>query len=175
MSIKRDYSLCRCPYWSATSRRCFISRKGLLIPLDNQISIFCTSENHRKCRHYKEELLSLAATGEAVPINRRMHPRIYSEHLLTFNCINDTGIMVEQTPGAAKTINFSAGGMQIRTKGPLFHDSIIRFSYKKSAFSPAWPGLAKVKWCYYDPEIAKYTSGLCFYRFKNNLRKIQSG
>lgn len=77
--------------------------------------------------------------------------------------------------GAAKTINFSNGGMQIKTKEPLFHDSIVRFSYEKSTISPAWPGLAKVKWCHYHREIMRYTAGLRFFRFrKNNLREIES-
>ncbi|MBM9603194.1 PilZ domain-containing protein [Desulfopila inferna] len=161
---KQNHSLHRCPFWSELSRKCSISRKGLFVPLYDQISNYCTSENHRNCSQYKEELLSLQVETEAVPINRRNHPRTTSEHPLNLNFINEAGCLIQQTAGIARTINLSVGGMQIRTRGPLFHDCIVRFSYEKSGISPPRHGLAKVKWCNYHLKIMRYTAGLSFYR-----------
>jgi hypothetical protein len=159
----------RCPYWCNQSRRCTISRNGLFIPLENQISAYCVSEKYDSCRQYKEEQILLQAEREVVSFNRRKHPRAASEYSLTLRFLSDTNKLIWHTAGMAKTINLSDGGMQITTKGPLFSDSIVRFSYVNSDTSQRL-GLARVKWCHYRQEIMKYVAGLCFYKFKA-LRK----
>jgi hypothetical protein len=104
-----------------------------------------------------------------VSFNRRKHLRTASEHSLILRFLSDTNKLIWHTAGTAKTINLSDGGMQITTEGPLFSDSIIRFSYGNSNSSQRL-GLARVKWCHYRQEIMKYVAGLCFYKFKA-LRK----
>lgn len=56
----KDYrhktSLQYCPYWVSLSRKCLASRKGLYIPLDKHVSMYCLTLNHTNCSTYRVEL-----------------------------------------------------------------------------------------------------------------------
>lgn len=150
-----------CPYWLAKSRKCLISRKGLFIPLENHISIFCTTLKHSNCHLYRDELFLQQSGSTTSKHNRRRFNRFPGGKRLTLHQVTNTATR-DVASKTAYTTNLSAGGMQIRTQSPLFHGSLISFSYDKAARTPQQKNLARVMWCQYQKDTLVYLAGLAF-------------
>lgn len=154
-------SLKHCPYWLAKSRKCLISSKGLFIPLENHISIFCTTLKHTNCHLYRDELFLQQSGNSVSKQNRRRFNRFPGGKRLTLHQVTNTNTH-EVASKTAYTTNQSAGGIQIRTQSPLFHGSLISFSYDKSVKSADQKNLARVMWCQYQKDTLVYLAGLAF-------------
>lgn len=163
MHMKKDTSSCKhCPYWLADSRKCLISRKGLFIPLEKHIATYCTTPKHTQCHLYRDELLLQQSAQQPANHNRRKYNRFPSGKKLTLHQITDTGTIGDGTSKIAFTTNLSDGGIQIRTKNPLFHGALVSLSYEQTAKSSRKKRLAKVVWCQYEKDSLIYLAGLRF-------------
>lgn len=150
-----------CPYWLSKSRKCLISRKGLFIPLENHISKFCTTLNHTSCHLYRDELFLQQSGNSASKHNRRRFNRFPGGKKLILHQVTNTETR-EAASKTAYTTNQSAGGIQIRTHSPLFHGSLISFSYDQSTKNPHRKNIARVMWCRYQKDTLVYLAGLAF-------------
>ena len=157
----RSPSLKHCPYWLSQSRKCLISRKGLFIPLENHISIFCTTLKHKSCHLYRDELFLQQSGSISSNHNRRRFNRFPGGKRLILHQVTNTDTH-EAASKTAYTTNQSAGGIQIRTQSPLFHGSLVSFSYDKSAKGAEHKNLARVMWCQYQKDTLVYLAGLAF-------------
>jgi c-di-GMP-binding flagellar brake protein YcgR len=54
---------------------------------------------------------------------RRKHPRVETNNLISYACINDSGRQTKK--GRGKAINICQGGIQIETQNPLESDDIL--------------------------------------------------
>ncbi len=150
-----------CPYWLAKSRKCLISSKGLFIPLENHISTYCTTSKHTNCHLYRDELFLQQSGNSTSKHNRRRFNRFPGGKRLILHQVTNTDTR-DTSSKTAYTTNQSAGGMQIRTQSPLFHGSLISFSYDKSSRSSQQKNLARVMWCQYQKDTLVYLAGLAF-------------
>lgn len=156
-------SLKHCPYWLAKSRKCLISSKGLFIPLENHISIFCTTLKHTRCHLYRDELFVQQSGSSTSKHNRRRYNRFPGGKRLILHQVTNTNTNTHEVSSkTAYTTNRSAGGVQIRTQSPLFHGSLISFSYDTSARPSDQKNLARVMWCQYQKDTLVYLAGLAF-------------
>lgn len=151
-----------CPFWNAKGRRCDVSRNGLFIPTTDYINTFCTSTKHASCHLYKEEIKARKPEKSEYTANRRKHTRIPSDRVLTLLQItnpNGSSISSDET---AYTRNLSAGGMLIQTQTPLFHGSLVSYTYPEATDPTEKKGTAQVAWCRYNKESLVYLAGLRF-------------
>ncbi len=153
----------QCPFWSEENRRCSIRRNGLFIPLQSHIASYCKSPNYRGCSLYQTEIAHVEAEQAGNPFNRRKYRRSPSKQTVQLRYFDDDGHCYQGSPKLADTINLSAGGMQISTLEPLLDETIIHFSFRKSASSKNRKGLARVTWCRYEEAAMKYKAGLSFH------------
>jgi len=56
-------------------------------------------------------------------IERRKHPRVRTNNLISYACMDDTGTQTKQ--GRGKAINICRGGIQIETHNPIESEDIL--------------------------------------------------
>jgi hypothetical protein len=56
-------------------------------------------------------------------IERRKHPRVKTNNLISYTCIDDSGTRTKK--GSGKAINICQGGIQIETNNPIDSDDIL--------------------------------------------------
>jgi len=163
---KKEKQRVVCPFWSPAEKTCKMQATGLFIPLDDHIEIYCKSAEHILCRQYRLGQETSRETGKAGhdinTQNRRLHPRITSNHHLSLVRLSDSGQVVCHRPSRASTLDLSSGGMCLTTRELLMHDSIIQFHFKSPFPSTLKSGLAQVKWCVPAGNDLEYHAGLAF-------------
>ena len=56
-------------------------------------------------------------------IERRKHPRVETNNLISYGCIDDSGNQTKK--GSGKAINICQGGIQIETPNPIKSEDIL--------------------------------------------------
>ena len=56
-------------------------------------------------------------------IERRKHPRVETDNLISYTCIDDSGNELKE--GRGKAINICQGGIQIETHNPIESEDIL--------------------------------------------------
>ncbi len=163
---KKEKQCAVCPFWSPAEKTCKMQAPGLFIPLDDHVEIYCKRPEYVLCRQYRLGQDINRETGKAAlnikTGNRRQHPRITSNHLLSLVRLSDSGQVVCNRPSRASTLDLSSGGMRLTTRELLMHDSIIQFHFKSPFPSTLKSGLAQVKWCELAGNDLEYHAGLAF-------------
>ena len=163
---EKNSSMTFCPFWIPTSLKCNLCTKGLFIPLEDHIEIYCKTEEYQTCSHY---ILSIESYRQSVTsnvenpnYNRRRHVRIEGIHPVTLNPLNSGGKVVPQFSIHAKTLDLSLGGLRLQTKEPLINDTLIRFSFDDFAHNLFLTGTAIIRWCHQLINSSEYQAGLAF-------------
>jgi hypothetical protein len=155
-----------CPFWSPAEHSCKILKEGLFIPLKDHLEIYCRSDHHTVCRQFRLNEHSHQETGNVdkgeISSNRRKYPRIKTTHHVTLVRLSESGQVVCHHPSIASILDLSSGGMRLKTRDLLMHDSIIQFHFNSSFPSSLKSGLAKVKWCESTSKDMRYQAGLAF-------------
>lgn len=133
--------------------------RGLFIPLDNHIDIYCESSDYGRCPEYTDS----DSIQETVTANKRKRIRIDSKHPVTIVHLDETGRVVSREISKATTIDLSMSGMRLMTSEPLQENSLIQFSLDNCLLDELHHGIAVSKWCSPSREKAGYQVGLAFH------------
>ncbi len=109
-------------------------------------------------------------------IERRKHPRVETNNLISYSCIDDSGTQTKK--GSGKAINICQGGIQIQTNNPIESEDILLLAVDVEDELTRIKG--KAVYCTPD-DLGKFRTGIQFLEtnekivsFVTNLLKTYS-
>lgn len=163
----------KCPFWSSNTMKCRISKGGLFIPLDDHISVYCTSFDYPQCLQYslqENDPATITQIVDQIAENRRKHKRIATQQRVTLVQSTHSGKIISHKSAVAHTLDVSQGGMRLSTFQPLRGDSIVEFSFHEPFPLTLHSALGHVAWCNKQINEPGYQAGIAF----KNERVIQA-
>jgi hypothetical protein len=155
----------KCPFWSATSKKCSICEGGLFIPLDDHVEAFCKTPRFSACPIYvdhSENQLVLLEKVRKSELNRRKYMRFETSRHLTLIKIFASGKLVSQLASDVKTIDISKGGVRMATEQPLDNDTVVQISFDDATSQTLHEITGHIKWCNKQPDEPGYQTGVSF-------------
>lgn len=154
-----------CLYWSQERGECTLTKRGLFIPTQDHIEIYCTSSQFYKCHHYisgrelieQEKLDYSQSYGD----NRRFFQRKEGRYSVKLESCDSSGVPTGNFHTEAQTIDLSAGGMRIETPSEIPQSSLIAFRFGAEFFIPDFAGFGEIRWSDNNGS-QKFLSGLSF-------------
>ena len=151
----------RCPFWSPTSGNCNISHKGLFIPLDNHINIFCKSDEYCVCEHF-----CVNSTTEDSSVCNTVSERRRSDRHSGFQeikiSVSDEYIDDKNPHLSAHVVDFSRNGIRLLAATQLDRDSTVTCALDDSYPEHLRTAAAMIRWCRPLRNNNGYQAGLSF-------------
>lgn len=166
MATKSLNNKTNCPFWTPETKKCQVCNTGIFIPLEDHISVYCTTSNYIKCMQYglnKDLEIENRMGGLRVGHNRRQHMRVESNLQLTLVKLIESEEVVNHTPLTVETLDISRGGMRITTNSPLNRNTRVQFIFEKNFPSPTHKAMAEVQWCNKQIDDPGYQVGVAFH------------
>ena len=155
----------KCPFWTAASTKCGLSKGGIFIPLDDHVEAFCITPQFPACAQYtlySENQNFLAKKVRKSEENRRKFMRIETKHKITLIKILEPGKPESPILTSANTLDLSKGGMRVATEKALLHDMLIQFSFGESFPQILHDVTGQVEWCNKQIDDPGYQVGVSF-------------
>lgn len=154
-----------CPFWCKQTKKCTVQQKGLFIPLEDHVDLYCTSNNYPNCLQYSHQVSGqLQFADETIHsfINRRRFVRIKLQRQVTLVRTSSTNDPTEVT-NQAQTLDLSLGGMRLATEKPLHSDSVVQFSFDDETMPDHMlTGSGYIAWCNKQIDEPGYQAGIVF-------------
>ena len=155
-----------CLYWSKEKAECTLTKRGVFIPTQDHIEIYCCTPNFSRCHHYVRGR-ELAAQDKIIPFpqpledNRRFFQRKEGNYSVKLESCDEDGKPTGLFKTVAHTLDLSAGGMKLSTASELPLPGLISFKFGDDFFIPEFEGYAEVRWSDQNGKN-KFLSGLSF-------------
>ncbi|NTW87682.1 MAG: PilZ domain-containing protein [Desulfobulbaceae bacterium] len=165
MAVKDCNHRDHCPFWSALSMKCKISKGGLFIPLDDHAEVYCKSPDFPQCLQYSlhpKQPLELIDNIRQNDRNRRKFTRVKASYKITLVRHIHSGEVVSHFSTIATTLDLSSSGMRLTTDKPLINDSVIQFVFNDFFPENLQEGTGQVAWCSKEIDSPYYQAGISF-------------
>lgn len=165
MTAKDRRNQGKCPFWSATSKKCTICEGGLFIPLDDHVDAFCKTPRFLACPifvdHSDNQLFLLEKVRKS-ELNRRKYIRFETSRHLTLVKIFASGKLVSHLASDVKTIDVSKGGVRMATEKPLGNDMVVQISFDDATSHSLHEVTGHIEWCNKQIDEPGYQAGVSF-------------
>lgn len=165
MTLRKLEENACCPYWSIDSQECRVCAKGLFIPLDDHIEVYCKQPDYPQCLQYamqSENNLRTIKTLVECEDNRRKYQRVTATHRITLVKLIDRDAVVSHLGSVAETIDLSMGGMRLLLDKPLSSEATVGFSFDDSFPEDLQHGQGYIAWCNKQIDDPGYQAGIAF-------------
>ncbi len=156
-----------CPYWDCDDvNSCLMTKAGLYIPMPIHIEIFCRTEQYTSCHHYirGRQLIKEPPWKEAArqDKSRRHFPRFARQVQVTVADCNNKGVPTDLLDGKALALDFSRGGMRIKSKREMPLKEMVFFSFGPSVNPSTVTGRGEIRWCEQHEVTQGFHAGIAF-------------
>lgn len=154
-----------------------MTRPGIFLPLADHVVKYCETDEFVSCRHYQKgcEVFLQEAEQRGLVFNggRRRYPRVTSQVSVSLAHATVNNSTSELIDDDAVTLDFSLGGMRVRTSKPLPAEQTVSFTFGREFLPSVRQGLGQIRWSQECADGKSFELGVAFLEFRISEAVVQ--